>query len=73
MCLSGSGGTAHCGYSLDSCFHRKTKSVKRRRTENSGFWKDWKSDYGRGYMLDTGNAKTKLRLWAKLPTFVVTR
>ena len=33
VCLSGIGGTAHWGYSRARVFWRKTKSVKRRRTE----------------------------------------
>lgn len=71
LCLSGSGGTAHCGYSLESCFQRKTKSVKRRRTENSGFWKDWKSDCG-GCLSDAERVRVvKLRAETHLCGYLV--
>ena len=42
LCLSGSGGTAHAGYSLLNVLYRKTKSVKRRLTVVTGFAKDGK-------------------------------
>ena len=38
--FSGRGGTAQAGYSRCSVLRRNTKSVKRRLTENSDFWKD---------------------------------
>jgi hypothetical protein len=43
--FSGSGGTAQAGYSRWRVWRRNTKSVNRRRTENSDFWNDLKSVY----------------------------
>lgn len=45
LCLSGNGGTAHAGYSLDNVLYKNTKSVNRLRTEVVGFWKEGKVVY----------------------------